>query len=136
MTKRINQALIVCKEKTDLHTLRSHVLNSHLKNQITEIETATQALAHTKKLILAREKMPELVFLDTSCRIDDSNAILCLLDNYSPEFTSKTVYLINRQFSQEKIIELGKFKCVQDILTAPILKYDLPTEMGRVSILA
>jgi len=136
MNDLFNQALVVCKEKTDLHTLRSYLLGKSADKEITEISTAKEALAYIQKLTLAKVDIPDLIFLDTSCSFKDSRKILDLLDKYYPKTSRKSVFLINRHFTLTKIMDIVKFKCVKDILTTPILKYELPSDMGRVSSLA
>jgi len=136
MNDLFNQALVVCKEKTDLHTLRSYLLGKSADKEITEISTAKEALAYIQKLTLSKVDIPDLIFLDTSCSFKDSRKILDLLDKYYPKTSRKSVFLINRHFTLTKIMDIVKFKCVKDILTTPILKYELPSDMGRVSSLA
>lgn len=133
MKNLFNQALVVCNETTDVDTLRSYVLNVSQSEDITEISTASEALSYIQKLVLAKIQIPDLIFLDTSSNFNDSRKILDMLDKYYPKLSHKSVFLINRQFSLEKIMEIVKFNCVRDILTTPILKYELPSDMGRVS---
>jgi len=136
MKNIVKKALIVCKEKTDLDTLRAHILSSTQEHEITEMKTAREALSYLQKLALAKVQIPDLIFLDTSCSIHESHKILSLLDKYYPKSSKKSVFLINRQFSLEKIMEIVSFNCVKDILTCPILKYELPSKFGRIKTLA
>lgn len=136
MKNYIKQALIVCKEKTDVDTLRAHVLSLSSKTEVTEIETANDALGYIQKLTLAKVKIPDMIFLDTSCSFEDSKRILAMLDKYYPASSEKSVFLINRQFTLDKIMRIVRFNCVKDILTTPVLKYELPSQIGRVKTLA
>jgi len=136
MKNYIKQALIVCKEKTDIDTLRAHVLSLSAHTEVTEIETAKDALVYIQRLTLAKVKIPDMIFLDTSCSFEDSKRILSMLDKYYPATSRKSVFLINRQFTLDKIMRIVRFDCVKDILTTPVLKYELPSQIGRVKTLA
>jgi hypothetical protein len=136
MKNYIKQALIVCKEKTDIDTLRAHVLSLSAHTEVTEIETAKDTLAYIQRLTLAKVKIPDMIFLDTSCSFEDSKRILSMLDKYYPATSRKSVFLINRQFTLDKIMRIVRFDCVKDILTTPVLKYELPSQIGRVKTLA
>lgn len=136
MKNYLKQALIVCKEKTDIDTLKAHVLSLSSETEITELDTASEALTYIQRLTLAKFRIPSLIFLDTSCNFEDSRKILSTLDKYYPASSQKSVFLINRQFSLEKIMRIVSFNCVKDILTTPVLKYELPSQIGRVKTLA
>ena len=136
MKNIVKKALIVCKEKTDLNTLRTHVFSWNENCEIIELKTAWQGFFYLQELAASKLQVPELIFLDTSCSINDSQKILALLDKYYPGSSKKSVFLINRQYSLKRIMKITSFQCVKDILTSPILKYEIPSEFGRVSTLA
>jgi len=136
MKNYVKQALIVCNEKTDLDTCKSHVLSLNPHTDVVEIKTAKDALSYIQKLTLAKIQIPDMIFLDTTCSFDDSKKILVMLDKYYPVSSMKSVFLINRQFTLDKIMRIVRFNCVKDVLTTPILKYELPSEIGRVKMLA
>lgn len=135
MNNYIGKALIVCKEKTDIDTLRAHVLSISPKASVTEVQTANDALDYVQKLTLAKVRVPDIIFLDTSCSFEDSKRILAMLDKYYRASSEKSVFLINRQFTLDKIMRIVRFNCVKDILTTPILKYELLSHIGRIKTL-